>query len=87
MFNNQIEVIKSIHKECDEHMDWQKISLYKHPYHIDETGQNELNAINNLTNFKPSFTQNYLNQQKRKNKSLEMKSILLLNKISKNLKK
>ncbi|WP_433957784.1 DUF4236 domain-containing protein [Cytobacillus horneckiae] len=70
MFNNQIEVIKSIHKECDEHIDWQKISLYKHPYHIDEKGQNELNAINNLTNFKPSFTQKLFKSAEKEKQKL-----------------
>lgn len=78
MFNNQIELIKSIHKECDEHIDWQQISLSKHPYHTGEKGKHELEAINSLNNFKPTFTQKIFWSVEKEKQKLKNKIILAI---------
>ncbi|MGG4409273.1 DUF4236 domain-containing protein [Niallia taxi] len=78
MFNNQIEVIKSIHKECDDFIDWQQLSVSKHPYHTGEKGSNEIEAIANLTNFKPSFTQKIFKSTDKEQQKLKEKVTMAL---------
>lgn len=60
VYENKIDLIHSIHKECDDHFDWYEISRSKHPHHTKETGFHELAAIDNLNNFKPSMMQKIL---------------------------
>ncbi|MCM3394883.1 MULTISPECIES: DUF4236 domain-containing protein [Cytobacillus] len=60
LFENKIDLIKSIHKECDDTFDWYEISQSRHPYHTNSQGKNELEAMNKLANFKPSFMQKML---------------------------
>lgn len=78
MFNNQIDLIKSIHKECDDFIDWQQISVSKHPYHTGEKGKNEIEAIANLTHYKPSFTQKLFKSMEKEQQKLKEKVILAI---------
>lgn len=57
LYENRIEMIKSIHKECDKKIDWIKVESTKPPYKPEkgEKGLNELNAITKLEAYKPSF--------------------------------
>ncbi|MDR3598539.1 DUF4236 domain-containing protein [Clostridium sp.] len=57
LYENKIDMIKSIHKECNQKIDWIKMERLEPPYNfeIGEKGMNELNAINNLETYKPSF--------------------------------
>ena len=60
VYQNKIELIHSVHKECDDHFDWFDISRSKHPHHTKETGVHELEAQEKLTSFKPSMMQKML---------------------------
>ena len=55
LFNNCCEVVKSIHKECDDKVDWKNILNSKPPYPIGEIGPKEKNAIDEYENYKPRF--------------------------------
>lgn len=60
VYENKIDLIHSIHKECDDHFDWYEISRLKHPHHTKETGMHELEAQEKLRTFKPSMMQKLL---------------------------
>ena len=60
VYENKIELIHSIHKECDDHFDWYDISRSKHPHHTKEPGLHELEAQAKLDSFKPSVIQKML---------------------------
>ncbi|AQQ52348.1 DUF4236 domain-containing protein [Planococcus lenghuensis] len=60
VFENQLEMIRSIHKECDDVFDWPEISRYKHPHHTKDIGEHELEAQRRLEAFTPSFMQQLL---------------------------
>lgn len=57
MFENKIDMIKSIHKECDEKIEWDLLIESLPPFELSSTqkGPREQEAINNLENYKPSF--------------------------------
>lgn len=57
LYLNRIEMIKSIHKECDQNVDWIEIEKRKPPFNLEagEKGINEIKAIKELENYKPSL--------------------------------
>lgn len=55
VFENQCELVKSIHKECDDYVDWANILNSNPPYQLGETGPKEIEAIRNYENYKPKF--------------------------------
>lgn len=57
MYENKIELIHSIHKECDDTFDWLDISRSKHPHHDNQMGRYEIEAQHKLNSFKPSLIQ------------------------------
>lgn len=57
LFENKIELIHSIHKECDDVFDWQEISQSRHPHHEGQPGFYEVVSRKKLNSFKPSFMQ------------------------------
>jgi hypothetical protein len=54
-YNNLLEVIKSVHKECDDYVDWIHINSLKAPYNPPEAGPNKVKAIREYESFTPSF--------------------------------
>ncbi len=52
---NTINHIKSIHKTCDEYIDWEAISTNEPPFNPGETGPKEKNAIAKLESYKPNI--------------------------------
>lgn len=69
-YNNMIEVIKSIHKECDDYVDWAHINSLKPPYNPPEIGPNKARAISEYQSFTPSFIEKIFKSmgEKRKKK-------------------
>lgn len=55
VFENQCELIKSIHKECDDYVDWHKILKSEPPYPLNGIGRHELEAKKKYENHKISF--------------------------------
>jgi len=50
-------MIKSIHKECDDYIDWNLINCTEPPFLEGEIGPNENEAINKLNSYRPNFMQ------------------------------
>lgn len=68
IYENKIEMIKSIHKECDNKIDWIKMEKSKPPYYPEkgEKGVNEANAIEKLQAYRPSFIDRLFRRQDKK---------------------
>ncbi|RTE08643.1 DUF4236 domain-containing protein [Paenibacillus whitsoniae] len=73
LFENQIEMIKSIHKECDDSIQWEEISQSAPPFILGEKGPKEKAVIFELENFKPSFFQKLLKSDEKKRTQLKEK--------------
>ncbi|WP_197076535.1 DUF4236 domain-containing protein [Domibacillus indicus] len=71
MYENQIDVIHSIHKECDDFFDWKEISQSSHPYDHNEIGEHEKEAQQKLEQFTPSFMQKILKSADKEKQKLE----------------
>ncbi|NLY18333.1 MAG: DUF4236 domain-containing protein [Clostridiaceae bacterium] len=54
-YNELIETIKGIHKNCDESIDWQYIKEQKEPVWEGGIGPKQAKAIEELKNYKPGF--------------------------------
>ncbi len=69
-FNNLIESIKSLHKTCDEKIDWNHINSVPAPFDPMQSGPAEIAATQMYNNFKPRFYENWFPQlgEKRKQK-------------------
>ena len=65
LYENKLDMIKSIHKECDDSVNWIDIASTEPPFKFDEgeKGVNELEAIQKLENYKPSFFSKILKKQ------------------------
>lgn len=57
MFENQCELIRSIHKECDDEIDREKIMHSSPPFKNGKSGPREKEAQQKLDNFRPTFFQ------------------------------
>ena len=62
LYENRIEVIKSVHKECSEPYDWQEIVSSPPPFNPGENGLNEQRALQALNNYKPSWRDKLFNR-------------------------
>ena len=56
VFENQCELVKSIHKECDDYVDWHNILNSQPPYQLGGIGRRELEAKKKYENHKLKFT-------------------------------
>ncbi|CAB1242362.1 conserved hypothetical protein [Clostridiaceae bacterium BL-3] len=52
---DKINSIKSVHKVCDEYIDWKAISTMNPPFNPEETGPKEKEALTKLISYKPGF--------------------------------
>lgn len=75
VYENKIELIHSIHKECDDQFDWFEISRAMHPHHKKETGFHELEAIEKLKAFKPSMMQKILKTADKEEEKLRQEVV------------
>lgn len=71
-YNNLIEIVKGIHKESDEPIDWQYIFSLKEPFNPYEMGPKEAKAMKELEEYRPSFTEKII-KSKGEKKKLELK--------------
>lgn len=55
LYENHIEVITSVHKECSEPVDWESIQTTPPPFNLGEIGPNEAQAIQKLNDYKPTW--------------------------------
>lgn len=70
MFENRLQMIHSIHKECDEIVNWEEIQKRQAPFKHETVGLKEKIANNQLDNYKPSFFSKILKQDEKKKQEL-----------------
>lgn len=63
-YNNKLDVIKSIHKECDEYINWSSLENAEEPFDINSIGLYEQYAINQLEIYQPTFIENIFKGKK-----------------------
>lgn len=71
LFENQIDVITSVHKECSEPIDWEKMKSSSPPFRIGEPGPNELKALKKLNDYKPTWIDKLFNRAELKKAALQ----------------
>jgi hypothetical protein len=62
-FENRLEMIKSIHKECDDFVDWQVIQDTEPPFLKGHPGPSEHHALQELQNYRPGFITRLFNKE------------------------
>jgi hypothetical protein len=66
LFGNKLDMIKSIHKECDDYVDWAEIKNTEPPFPIGGPGPNESVATEKFQNYKPGiFTKLFKLEEKQ----------------------
>lgn len=71
-YNNLIEMIKGVHKECDDYVDWAHINSLEPPFNPPEAGPNKAAAIAEYNAFTPNFIEKILKSKgEKRKKSLE----------------
>lgn len=66
VYENHIDVIQSIHKECSPPIDWNKIALSKQPIEPQRSNDNESEARQSLKSYKPGFIDRLLKREEKK---------------------
>ncbi len=70
-YENRILLLKSMHQDCSEIWNWEKIKESNPPRKPLKKSENETIATNKLNNFKPSFFDKLFNKVELKKSSLE----------------
>lgn len=73
VYENHIEVIQSIHKECNPTIDWNKIALSKQPVEPQKSNHNEAEARESLDAYKPGFIDHLFKRKEKKRAILSQK--------------
>ncbi len=72
LYENQIEVIKSIHKECDEIIHWNDIAISVAPFIKDTEGPKQSQAQLSLEQYKPNmFNKIFKTEEKQRAKLVD----------------
>ncbi|AWX44511.1 hypothetical protein HME9304_01514 [Flagellimonas maritima] len=78
-WNNYVETIQSVHKNCTEPINWKEIENTQNPIEPEHKSINETNIQNKLEAFKPSFFDKLFGSDKKKieqlNKQLEQAKV------------
>ncbi|MCR8631524.1 DUF4236 domain-containing protein [Paenibacillus radicis (ex Xue et al. 2023)] len=72
-YENHIEMIHSIHKECDDLIDWSTVLSCPEPFLKGQAGPKESAAESALVNFKPRFFDKLFKRIERKREALSKK--------------
>lgn len=72
VFENQLEILSSIHKECGETWDWKSIQVSDPPIKPSRNNYLELEAQSELTTYKPSFFEKLLGKADSKREQLKL---------------
>lgn len=71
VFDNHIDVIQSIHKECSDRINWSDIAISDQPKEPSRGRVNEQKAQNESNSYKPSIIDRLLNREVKKRALLE----------------
>lgn len=73
MFENRLEMIKSLHKEYEEPVDWYAIKNSAPPFNKREAGPYEMEAAKELESYRPGFFEKMLKKDEKKRQELAVK--------------
>ncbi|ROS05606.1 hypothetical protein EDC56_1152 [Sinobacterium caligoides] len=73
VYENHIDVIQSIHKECSDLIDWNKIASSKQPTEPQYSNDNESEARLLLETYNPGFLSRLFRREKKKRSNLSQK--------------
>lgn len=79
-WNDYVQILKSIHKEASEKVNWKKIKNEPKPIEPKFSNSNENEAKQRLNNFKPNLLDKIFGSTKRKIKNLENQILIAKNK-------
>ena len=68
-YENYIELIQNVHRECEHPMYWNNIANSLEPYSKNDIGPEEHKAIEAYENFKPTFTEKIFKKNGERRKS------------------
>ncbi len=71
IFENYIEIIQSVHKECSDPIDWKSISISKEPNKPENSQKNEKEARLKEKNYSPGIIDKIFKKTESKKKKLE----------------
>jgi len=80
VFENHIEIIQSVHKECSEPIDWEGISTSKAPSKPENLKIHEKEARSKAENYRPGVMDKVFKKTETKQKELEENIQLSINK-------
>jgi hypothetical protein len=66
VYENYVDVLLSVHKECSDTWNWQKIRSANPPAKPERSAGHEISALSKLSAFKPGFFDKLLNQVESK---------------------
>jgi len=70
VYENHIEVIQSIHKECSDPIDWESIAISKEPQKPENLKNHEKAAKSDAENYSPSFIDRLFKREEKNEKGL-----------------
>jgi hypothetical protein len=73
LYENRLNMIKSIHKECDDFVDWLDIKNTEPPFLKGHPGPLEQQALQELQNYRPGFMAKVFNQEEKRVEELRNK--------------
>lgn len=83
-WNDYVQILKSLHKESSEKVDWFEIRNESKPIEPQYSNSNEITAQQRVNNFKPNFFDTIFGSSKRKITNLENQVVQAKNKDEKN---
>jgi len=70
-YNNYISILKSVHKEATEQINWESILKDEPPTSPDRQTEHEAEALRRQSNYKPSFFDKLFSSEAKKRKKLQ----------------
>ncbi|ALC90450.1 hypothetical protein AM500_12130 [Bacillus sp. FJAT-18017] len=70
LYENELLLLKSIHHESDDHIDWEEVSRREPPFQKGAVGPNEFEAARILSNFQPGFFDRLFGRAEKKRAAL-----------------
>ena len=71
VYENHIEIIQSVHKECSDTIDWKNISKSQEPKKPENLKKHEKTARKEAENYKPGFIDRIFKREEKKRMRLE----------------
>lgn len=65
-YNETLNSLRSIHKNCDDYIDWERVLTLKAPFSPGQIGPKQAKALEALNNYKPSFLEKMMHGDRRK---------------------